>query len=91
MVYIYMYSQVKSLPIWDNILNLNNSLHASGELCRLPIVFPKQFLNPDEDYRMSALIWIQTVWHSDSGPGGLFVKLNFEESQQMTIKTWTIP
>ena len=27
--------------------------------------------------RMLVLIWIQTIWHSDSVPGGLFVKTLF--------------
>ena len=49
--YMYTYTciiQVEKLPIWDNILNTYvftcyESLHASGEFCRLPIAFCKQF------------------------------------------------
>ena len=46
-------------PILDEILNTKvftcyNSLHASGEFCRLPIAFCKQ-LNPDEDQQNVSL------------------------------------
>ena len=65
MVYICMY-----VPIWDNILNTKvftcyNSLHASQSFCRVPIAFCN---------RMSILIWIQTVWHTDGGPGWFIFK-----------------
>ena len=47
MVYIFMYIKVESY-LYEIILNSKvftcyNSLHASGEFCRLPIAFCKQF------------------------------------------------
>ena len=39
---------------------------------------------------MSVLIWIQTVWHSDSVPERIFWKSLFWKSQQTTTKSWKI-
>ena len=41
--------------------------------------------------KMSVLIWIQIVWHSDIVfLKEFFEKVNFEKSQQMTTKAWKI-
>ena len=74
MVYIYMY-----IPIGDNILNTKvftcyNSLHASRWFCRLPIAFLQTVWTQMKTNRMSVLIWIQTVWYSDGGPGRFIFK-----------------
>ena len=40
---------------------------------------------------MLGLIWIQTDWHSDGIPEGIFLKiLNFEKNQQTTSKAYEI-
>ena len=46
-----------------NAVNIN-SLPASGQLCHL-LVTIANCLDPDQEDRMSILIWIQTVRHSD--------------------------
>ena len=92
MVYIYMYIQVESyLYKKKYIEHCYNSLHASGEFCRPPIAFCKQFepkWRPTECRFWSGSKLFDTLMVV---LGDLFVKLNFEESQQTKIKTWPIP
>ena len=52
---------------------------ASGKFCRLQTVWPKT--RPD---RMTVLIWIKTVWHSDSDPERIFLIFYFEKK----INSW---
>ena len=45
-------------------------------------------LDPDEDRQMSVLVWIQSVWHSDSVPEFFLNKVNFGKlyvNKSMTI------
>ena len=46
----------------------------------------KQFVN-----KMSGLIWIQTVWHSDGIPVRIFQKVDFEINQQTAKKHSKLP
>ena len=50
------------------------SFHASCYFCHLLITFANS-LDPDHD-QMSVLIWIQTIWHSDSVPDFFFFFLS---------------
>ena len=72
MVYIYMYIPVESYlygTIYRTLKYLSIiTLCMPGDnflVCQKPFA---NSLNQDEDIRMSVLIWIQTVWHSDGGP-----------------------
>ena len=51
----------------QDILQIINSLLASGDLCPLLITYANNLI-PD----LSVLIWIQTVCHSDSVPERIF-------------------
>ena len=59
-------------------------------LCSL--VSPLQtFLTQIRPDKMSGLIWIQTVWHSDCIPERTFLKSLFWKNQQMTKKHAKFP
>ena len=66
-----------------------DSFQASGDFCRLLITFASN-LDPDQDRQnvnSDILIWIQTIWHSDSVSQRFFFlgNNNFEKCQQTTI------
>ena len=53
---------------------------ASSNFCRLLITFANSF-DPDQAHKMSGLIWVQTVWHSDVIPERLFWKSNLKKQK----------
>ena len=74
MVYINMYIQVESylyetiyLPVITLSMPADNFVVCQNSI--LQTVWTQMKIN-----RMSVLIWIQTVWHSDGGPGWFICK-----------------